>query len=897
MFLNIFGVLTFGFILKALRAGFVLTKISRDELPYAYFLTAVLAGTLITIVFGLARRVSLINLLTGVYAVIVAALLGFMWAPGQPKVLAYLYFVYVEIVAALTSAQFWLLAGYIYDNRQSKRVFPTIGSGAIAGAIAGSAIPGFLSDRLTTGSMILICTGVCVAVVVLSHVAWRYRRPDMDRPTLANRLKEPQERIGDLFRTVLGTRHVALIVLLVFLGVIVGQITEWQFYGEAQDTYRNLPVADQEKAINELSGRFYTAVNALGIVLQLTITSLILRRGGIGLAILILPTAVGFASVGVLARPSLAATLAALGSNSLFRHSINRVGMELLYLPLPSRVRKRIKYFVDVFIDRLGCAIAGVIVLALSSHDLQTALRGTATSVMVLAAASVTVALKVRRSYLESLATTLARREVDTSEFDRYVTDTESIRLLISCLESQNERQVIYGLHLLQAVRGVDFSGQLLPLLQHPSERVRREAMLTLSAVPGSYEKEAGATLSDASAPVREAAVGYLCAQNPAWAAELMRKLDQPGNLELGLYAARCMAGPKDPTFSPSVEHVRRILAIEGSGAEQAAQTAAWLAARLPASEADPILRQLLQDVRPAVAAAAARAAGVAGHSDLLPDILPLLAKRRLRAAARDGLLRLGPPITAVLGEVLADCRWDPLLRREIPWVLSRFQTPLAAEVLVNNLKAHDPLLKYQVVKALNRIHARDPRLPGPSAVVAERIFAETRSYYEALTMRQSLNIDGQSGRGLLCRAIQERLDQNLEIIFRLLGLEYPQRDIYFAYTALKDERSERRASAIEFLDNLLHQNLKSIILPLLEESSTERLVDRASRLFGVRRFNRAEALRAILQQPDAWLKACALHEIGAQGLSGMTEICRELSRNGDPLVRETARWVLQRGV
>jgi HEAT repeat protein len=514
---------------------------------------------------------------------------------------------------------------------------------------------------------------------------------------------------------------------------------------------------------------------------------------------------------------------------------------------------------------------------------------------MVLAAAGIVVGLRVRRSYLESLATTLARRGVDTSEFDRYVTDPESIRLLISCLQSQNERQVIYGLQLLQAVRGVDFSAQLLPLLHHDSERVRREALLTLSSVPGNYEKEAEATLSDSSAQVREAAVDYLCAQDPKWAAERMGSLDQPGNLELELYAARCIAGQKDPAFSPSVEQVHRILAIGGSGAEEAAQAAAWLAARLPASEGVPILRQLLQDARPAVAVAAAHAAGVAGHSDLVPHILPLLGKRRLRTAARDGLLRLGPAIIAALGEVLADSRWDPVLRREIPWVLSRFQTPQAAGILVDNLTTHDPLLKYEVVKALNRIHERNPRLPEPSPMVAQRILAETKAYYEALTVRQSVNIDGMGGRSLLCRAIQERLDQNLEIIFRLLGLKYPQKDIYFAYTALKDERSEKRASAIEFLDNLLHQDLKSIILPLLEESSTERLADRASRLFGVRRCNQAEALRAILQQPDAWLKACALHEIGRLGLSGMTDICRELSRSSDPLLQETARWALKR--
>ena len=142
---------------------------------------------------------------------------------------------------------------------------------------------------------------------------------------------------------------------------------------------------------------------------------------------------------------------------------------------------------------------------------------------------------------------------------------------------------------------------------------------------------------------------------------------------------------------------------------------------------------------------------------------------------------------------------------------------------------------------------------------------------------------------------MKERLDQNLEIIFRLLGLQYPQKDMYFAYHALKGTRAERRTAAIEFLDNMLHKNLKSIILPLLEESSTERLIDRASRLFGIHTRERKEALRLILGQPDVWLKVCALYQVGEERLSDLADICRVLSTDADPLIRETAEWALGR--
>lgn len=174
-------------------------------------------------------------------------------------------------------------------------------------------------------------------------------------------------------------------------------------------------------------------------------------------------------------------------------------------------------------------------------------------------------------------------------------------------------------------------------------------------------------------------------------------------------------------------------------------------------------------------------------------------------------------------------------------------------------------------------------------------VIAQTMAYYEGLALCETLGhrVDG-SANGLLGKALRERLDVELEMIFRLLGLSYPQKDIYFAYAALKGSRPQMRSSAIEFLDNVLKKNLKSIILPLLEEDSAERLLGRASRLFGVQMPGREEALRTILRQPDAWLKACALHAIGIDRVVELTDLCRQMLEDRDLLVRETADRALR---
>jgi hypothetical protein len=184
--------------------------------------------------------------------------------------------------------------------------------------------------------------------------------------------------------------------------------------------------------------------------------------------------------------------------------------------------------------------------------------------------------------------------------------------------------------------------------------------------------------------------------------------------------------------------------------------------------------------------------------------------------------------------------------------------------------------------------------LPVPNEPIDERIRFESRSYYEALSISRAIEPNG-TGRkeGLLIGALHARLDQKLEIIFRLLGLRHPQKDIYFAFSALKGTRTDNRTAAIEFLDNVLDKPLKPIILPLLEESSPTALLERAKHFFGIETVSRDEVLRRLLAQPDNWLKACALHEVGEKRILQLLDDCRALTADADPVVRETAEWTI----
>jgi hypothetical protein len=57
------------------------------------------------------------------------------------------------------------------------------------------------------------------------------------------------------------------------------------------------------------------------------------------------------------------------GSDWVLRLSVDKSAMELLYLPLPSRVKFQVKWFIDTVIWRMGDGFAGVTVLLLASSS------------------------------------------------------------------------------------------------------------------------------------------------------------------------------------------------------------------------------------------------------------------------------------------------------------------------------------------------------------------------------------------------------------------------------------------------------------------------------------------------------------------------------------------------
>jgi ATP/ADP translocase len=166
-----------------------------------------------------------------------------------------------------------------------------------------------------------------------------------------------------------------------------------------------------------------------------------------------------------------------------------------------------------------------------------------------------------------------------------------------------------------------------------------------------------------------------------------------------------------------------------------------------------------------------------------------------------------------------------------------------------------------RALRAMGRILRAEPLLRLPRAAIEPHLAKETETVRLLVRALAGEGVEPlqyrRRTRPLLVRACEEKLDEALERIARLLAMVYPPHDILAAHRALRGSSASARAGAIELLDNLVEGSVKGELLAALDDVAlgNRRRPDRA---------DRAESLRALLATDDRWLRACAAFAIEA---------------------------------
>jgi ATP/ADP translocase len=877
-------------VIKHMYNSLATKELGIEQLPYVYIAIAITALALTPLYTRLTSTTRLNRLIIGIAIFLMCNLLLFWWLLRLTRspVLFYVLRIWTSLYGVLTVSQSWTLAKYVFDAREGRRVIPVLGLAAGVGAWSGSKLTERFAELVGTESLAVFCI-VCLggSIILLTRV-WK-QRSKKGRPTEAV-YHQSHPPIGDLLRMTLdrirSSRHLALLVGITTSMMAVSQITEFQFlvYGDE--------IRESTDGLTAFLGQWESRISIVAIVMQLLLMGPLRRFFGAG-AVLPLPILIGGASIWVIVGATGAAVTAAKIVDGSLRYSVNRSGLELLYLPLPERVMKTTKAFIDVVADRLARGLAGVLVLVFYSW-LGISMERLSFVSAAIAGGWLFCVITVRRAYVNAYRNSLRRRNLDLGQVNFEITEKEIIEDISAALDGTT-RQVIYALRVLESAGPIPRSINLEKLLRHPSPEVREGALRLLSRGDGSSAvlDHATAFLTGADDGVRAESAQYISLHSNRARRDVMAELCSSPDQRVRSAAVEAISrhGVRAIDMEPIVK--RLIEDAHDDDSEARRQAAQALGLLRPTSPLLPRLDRLINDESIDVAIAATVSAGNVGRRSLVPMLIAKFLDRRTRPAAREALAKFGDGIIGTLEDHLNDRHERTVLRANVLRVLLMTGTQKAADVLLNSIVDGDASFRFRTIRTLSKLRHRHPELRFDGNKIKAEVRAEAEAYYRDRVAWADLDDPPGAGPGyaLLRRVLEERASTSLEAMFRLLGLRYRQNDLYLAHTRLAGDRTTR-ARAIMLIESVVERDVRHLIMPIVDARSLEEIVARARSRYHIAEDTPVGHLAALLRANDNWLRTCSIFAVGELDERSLADDVGTSRHHTNRLVRDTAERV-----
>ena len=167
---------------------------------------------------------------------------------------------------------------------------------------------------------------------------------------------------------------------------------------------------------------YYAWLSIATFFTQFVLTGKTLSRFGLRLSRYFTPGVLLTGSVAIMIWPGLLAAALTRIADATLRNSIHRSSMEIIYMGVPASIKKAIKTFLDVVVERVGDASAGFIILLFSLS----AVAGYKTYVHFICVGLIVVWMVLiqflRTGYSEAIRNGLVSDEI-SPEDDRLATD------------------------------------------------------------------------------------------------------------------------------------------------------------------------------------------------------------------------------------------------------------------------------------------------------------------------------------------------------------------------------------------------------------------------------------------------------------------------------------------
>ena len=367
MFCYFFLVITTFSVLKPLKSGLFIQFYDQSGFDlFSWHMVAAQAELLAKVlnmviaffaatVFAFFSRSFRRQQLTYIFSVfIISCFLLFTFVLDSPRApTVWSFYLFGDLYSTLMVATFFAFLNDSVQPEAAKRLYGLIVLGGVAGGFFGATFAAVRIDDLSMIQWLWIFLGLAVAIIVIAGMAGKMfaRKSLPQTPEPEEKTKSAGSPVTEGARMVFRSRYLLSIVAIVGLYEMVSTTMDFQFKS-AIAYYLDGP------AISVHIATVQAISNGISFFIQIFLTSLVMSRFGVGIALLVLPAMALAGSVGFLFIPLLFTGSALYICDNGFNNSINQSSKEVLYVPTTRQEKYQAKAFIDMFVQRFAKALA-----------------------------------------------------------------------------------------------------------------------------------------------------------------------------------------------------------------------------------------------------------------------------------------------------------------------------------------------------------------------------------------------------------------------------------------------------------------------------------------------------------------------------------------------------------
>ena len=802
LFFHFFAYVAISITGTAARDAYFLNMVDKKYLPLMFLAIAIVLSIVIEIYSRLSKNRDLSTIVTGTGIIFIATLLAIQ-KHLEGWVIPFLY-VWKDVIDAIIITQFWLIASQVFDPRQAKRLFGLLGAGgALAAIIIGSSISQFVSV-FGSENLLFVTMSFIIIVILMANLIRPYRNLNEQKHQTSK--KDVHKNTGKSF-----TPYLKSLAIIIGLAAVASRVVDYQFKITAVASFPN-----QDDLVN-FFGQYYAVTGVATMIIQLFITSRLLSRFGIIVAILILPTLFMAGAAGFLMSPVLAAVYISKFSDQVFRFTFHNASIQLLWIPVKRTIKNRLKPVIEGSI-RAGLEGVSGILIFLSITMFNVPIHYLSISIILITIYWIKRSFRLKKLYIKELQSAIEKRELNFEELTLDIQDEAMVKTINLALNNDDESQQILALEMIKDIPLTPWKDSLNRLLNDGSMIVKKEILnisfddeniisdqKIISLINNESDLEiesieiAGKRKLTDALPIIMDRIDAENKEKQLIAAAAIRNIDpDSSNKEKDLLLS---------AFNSNDENICSLIIIQMKNDNEI----------LPDEKLIKYLNEESSKVRNAALSVAESRASLV----LLPHIIQCLSYPRSAMPARSALQVYDEnEVVKLLIENAQNQNVEKSLVIGVIRTIKKYPTKDSIDMLLSVISPKIPPIQAVAVDSLIHIARELPLDEKQIAITKEELIKTSKYAYEKIIALSQ--IEENKKNQLLRYLLQDEVRKLIPVIMKLGILDKPQTPIetYIQYVLNNEE--DKLPYVLEFFENIFSQEERKIVNSLIDDISIE---------------------------------------------------------------------------